>query len=85
MKAIARSYFWWPKLDSDIEDIARRCENCIQIRPAPPRAVLSPWKWPEQPWTRLHVDFLGPYKNKNFLVVIDATSKWLEAFETNLC
>lgn len=85
MKAIASSYFWWPKLDSYIEDIARRCENFIQVRPAPPKALLTPWKWPVQPWPLLHVDFLSPYKNKNFLIVIDATSKWLKAFETNSC
>lgn len=83
MKAIARSYFWWPGIDNDIEYTARKCENCIQVRPAPPKAVLTPWKWPEQVWTRIHVDFLGPYKNKHFLIVVDATSKWLEVFEVS--
>ena len=28
MKALARSYIWWPKMDSEIEEIARKCCNC---------------------------------------------------------
>lgn len=29
------------------------------------------------------VNFLGSYKNKKFLIVFDATSKWLEVFEVS--
>ena len=28
MKALARSFIWWPNLDRDLEDLARRCERC---------------------------------------------------------
>uniref|UniRef100_A0A5S6QL73 RNA-directed DNA polymerase n=1 Tax=Trichuris muris TaxID=70415 RepID=A0A5S6QL73_TRIMR len=28
MKALARSYVWWPQLDRDIEDIVKRCNLC---------------------------------------------------------
>ena len=28
MKAIARSYVWWPKIDSEIEEIIQSCRNC---------------------------------------------------------
>eukprot|EP00102_Acyrthosiphon_pisum_P017008 XP_008188178.1 PREDICTED: uncharacterized protein K02A2.6-like [Acyrthosiphon pisum] len=83
MKAIARSYFCWPGIDNDIENTAWNCENCVQVRPAPPKAVLTPWKWPEQVWTRIQVDFLRLYKNKMFLIVVDATSNWLEVFEVS--
>ncbi|KRY24732.1 hypothetical protein T01_1219 [Trichinella spiralis] len=32
MKALARSYVLWPKLDSEIENLVRTCELCQQSR-----------------------------------------------------
>ena len=49
----------------------------------PPVAPLHPWKWPTKPWSRLHLDFAGPLQNKMFLILIDAHSKWVEAFPIN--
>ena len=28
MKALARSFVWWPKLDSGIESLVKSCEEC---------------------------------------------------------
>ncbi|XP_024082277.1 uncharacterized protein K02A2.6-like [Cimex lectularius] len=81
MKSLARSYFWWPSLDSDIENISKDCEVCCRFRENPPKSILQPWSWPSTTWTRLHVDFLGPInRNHCCLVVMDATSKWIENF-----
>ena len=44
---------------------------------SPPRAPLYPWKWPAKPWERIHIDFFEK-GNLNFLIVVDAYSKWLE-------
>lgn len=42
------------------------------------------WKpYLAQPWSRLHVDFLGPYQGKTFFVIIDSSTKWIEIFEMN--
>ncbi|KRY22549.1 Uncharacterized protein T12_8111 [Trichinella patagoniensis] len=40
MKAFARSYVWWPKLDSEIENLVRTCELCQQSRASPPHAPV---------------------------------------------
>ncbi|XP_054277784.1 uncharacterized protein K02A2.6-like [Macrosteles quadrilineatus] len=77
-KALARSYFWWPKLDQDIENIVNSCQACQQSRHNPPRATVLPWEKTKQPWSRLHIDFAGPFQNKLFLIVVDSFSKWLE-------
>ena len=61
MKALARSYIWWPKMDQEIEDLVKRCSICQETRSSPPSAPLHPWQWPNQPWSRLHIDFAGPY------------------------
>ena len=74
MKAIARSYFWWPKIDQAIEVEAKSCK-CVQ---AAPHVPLHPWVWPAKPWERIHVDFAGPFLDRSFLVVVDANSKWPE-------
>ena len=81
MKAIARSYMWWPGIDKELEDRARRCTACQSVKSAPAVAPLHPWLWPSTPWQRIHVDFAGPFMGKMFLVVIDAHSKWPEVVE----
>ena len=78
MKALARSYIWWPKSDSEIEKMVKTCCICQQSRPAPPTAPLHPWEWPPRPWSRLHLDFAGPYLGHMYLVIVDAHSKWLD-------
>ena len=83
MKAMARMYVWWPGIDSDIEKTVRLCGNCQEVQSSPPIAPLNPWRWPTRPWSRLHADFAGPFENKMFLILIDAHSKWIEAFQTS--
>ena len=78
MKALARSYIWWPKMDDEIEKVARKCSYCQQTSAVPAKAPLHPWEWPAQPWSRLHLDFAGPYLGRMFLVLVDAHSKWLD-------
>ena len=44
------------------------------------------WPVPSEPWSRLHIDYAGPFLGKYWLVVIDAYTKWLEVvpmFATN--
>ena len=77
MKGIARSHFWWPKLDAAIEDIAKSCSTCQQMQDKPAAAPLHTWIWPETPWYRLHIDF-AELDSKHFLVLVDAHSKWIE-------
>ncbi|XP_045111311.1 uncharacterized protein K02A2.6-like [Portunus trituberculatus] len=82
MKSIARSYVWWPNMDYDIETVVQQCAQCQQLRNLPP-TPLQPWEWPEKPWSRLHLDYAGPFMGKMFLVVIDAHSKWIDVHATN--
>ncbi|MBV2145458.1 MAG: DDE-type integrase/transposase/recombinase, partial [Wolbachia endosymbiont of Pissodes strobi] len=90
MKAFARSYFWWPHLDEAIEKIAQRCKSCAVFASSPSKPSLVLWDYPDKVWSRLHADFFfffffffGPCCNRYFLVIEDATSKWLECFLVN--
>jgi hypothetical protein len=78
MKGIARGVVWWPGIDASIEEKVKACEQCQLNQKAPAVAPLHPWEWPDQPWSRLHIDYAGPFLGKMFLVVVDAHSKWLE-------
>ena len=78
MKVLARMYVWRFSMDKDIDPLVRKCEECQQVKPMPPRAPLHSWVWPTRHWARVHVDLAGPMQGRMFLVLIDAHSKWLE-------
>lgn len=80
MKALARKYVWWPKIDSDVEQICKVCESCQMEQRMPRQVPLHPWEFPGQSWRRLHIDFAGPFLGHTFMIVVDAYSKWLEVF-----
>ncbi|KAJ1524592.1 hypothetical protein ONE63_011078 [Megalurothrips usitatus] len=77
-KSLARVLFWWPGLATQIEDMVARCPNCQATRAQPPALPVTPWPQPTGPWQRLHIDFAGPFYGKNFLVVVDAHTGWMD-------
>ena len=74
-------FFWWPKLDADLEVVSKSCRACQEVWNSPAAAPLHPWVWPTKPWVQVQVDFARPFLNKMFLVAIDAYSKWPEVVE----
>ena len=83
MKALARSFVWWPNLDEDIELTGKECDVCQRNGKTPAEAPLHPWEWPKNPWDRVHIDYAGPIHGSMILVLIDAHSKWIEAHVVN--
>lgn len=81
MKSVARSYFWWPRLDEEIEQLAKSCKACIMTSDDPQKSIPTPWNKATKPWQRVHVDYLGPLNNKYYFIMLDAFSKWPEIFE----
>ena len=78
MKALARSYLWWPGLNRCLERCVQKCLPCQAVRNAPAPVPLHPWLWPTKPWQRIHVDFAGPFLGRMFLVVVNVHVKWPE-------
>ncbi|CAC5377656.1 Uncharacterized protein K02A2.6 [Mytilus coruscus] len=81
MKALARSFVWWPGIDQDIEKLAKACNGCQQNQNSPKGAPLNAWEWPSKPWDRVHIDFAGPFLGSMFLIMVDAHSKWPEVIK----
>ena len=78
MKSLARSYVWWPKMDARLEEKVKSCAICQRHQSKPPCSPLHPWEWPGRPWSRVHIDYTGPFMGKMFLLIIDAHSKWMD-------
>jgi transposase InsO family protein len=83
MKAMARKYFWWPKMDQDIENQTKICLSCQENASMPATSPVASWNWPTGPWKRIHIDYAGPFMGSMFLIVVDAYSKWLEVCRVN--
>lgn len=82
MKSMARQRFWWPGMDKEIEDMTKKCLKCLKSKDSPGKSPLIPWPTPEQPWERIHIDFMQLHGFET-LVVVDAKTKWVEAFVGN--
>ena len=76
MKQSARTEVYWLNMNSDIMELCRKCHVCGIHQNAPPKAPLHPWILPERPWSRLHVDHAINFMGHNWLVIIDAYSKY---------
>ena len=82
-KALERYYVWYPGIDKDIEELINNCFQCQQLRNETPKHDSHSWEYPNKPWDRIHIDFLGPFNGMMYFVVVDAYSKWPEVFKMN--
>ncbi|XP_055633598.1 uncharacterized protein K02A2.6-like [Toxorhynchites rutilus septentrionalis] len=82
MKAITRSYVYWPSLDDDIIGYVKSCHHCATSAKTPPRSAPLSWPKSSKPWERVHMDYAGPIDGEYFLIVVDSYSKWPEMIQT---
>ena len=78
MKSLARNYAYWPGMDKEIEQRVCRCTPCAAAAKQPIKATLHSWPPATKPWERIHIDYAGPHLGKQFLIVVDAHSKYPE-------
>lgn len=81
MKALARSYIWWPGADQNIENLAKSCNGRQHSPKMPKAAPLYPREWPSTPWQRLHIDFAGLFLDSMFVDVVDAHQNGQQLFQ----
>lgn len=82
MKALARQYVWWPRIDQDLENVAKDCANCNLVRNNPRETKTYEWEAAKFPFQRVHIDFAGPFMGHYFFILVDAFSKWPEVYIT---
>jgi transposase InsO family protein len=81
MRELARFYAWWPCIDDDIEHHVAACSACQKGRAAEPEVPLFSWSVPSEPWSRIHLDFAGPFEGFMWLIAVDAYTKWLDVIK----
>ncbi|KAL1473786.1 hypothetical protein MTO96_038470 [Rhipicephalus appendiculatus] len=59
-KMVARSHVWWPGLDQDTTHMVQSCQVYQEHKRASRQVEITPWSFPQRPWSRLHADFGGP-------------------------
>jgi Integrase zinc binding domain len=58
-----RCWYWWPRLQYEIEKYCDSCESCIRSKGEyqPPRGKLHSLPTPVRPWESIGMDFVGPF------------------------
>ena len=78
MKALARTYVWWPSITKELESYVNNCQPCQRYASQPRGEEPITWGIPRSPWKRIHIDHAGPFLGKILFLVVDAYSGWLE-------
>ncbi|UYV63411.1 K02A2.6-like [Cordylochernes scorpioides] len=85
-----RECYWWPGMDKDVEYLVTNCWVCKNHdkRLKSIRVPITPVERPENLWTKLGLDIVGPFIDTEIgfrfaITLIDYTSKWPEVFCTN--
>ena len=79
-----RAIFWWPGMDSEVEEAIRSCPTCsVADKSAKTcRTPLIPVPLPAAAWDKVAVDFIGPMQGpasqRYGIVLTDYYSKWPE-------
>ena len=82
-----RQKYYWKQMYAEIQTFVETCSTCQRSkRHGTVKAPLHPLPI-EQPFGRVHLDFLGPLKKtpegfQHILLIVDSGSKWCEAFPT---
>ena len=78
--------YWWTTMAKDVKTYIQSCDTCQHIKRQyhASRTPLQPIPTSER-FQRIHMDFLGPLPattqgHKHILLIVDAFTKWPEAF-----
>ena len=79
-KQLMRETIWFPGIDKMVEREVKNCLACQStINSGTHREPLKMTKMPEESWREVAMDFLGPFKGGEYLlVVIDERSRYPE-------
>ena len=62
--------------ERDEQEWEMRVKNASRTEKPQQNTPPHTWDRPERPWSRIHIDYAGPFLGKMFLIIVDAHSKW---------
>ena len=77
-ESLIRSELWFPGLNERVENAVRNCLACQSTYAGPPpMEPLNMSKLPDGPWQKLSMDFCGPLRTgEHLLVITDEYSRY---------
>lgn len=75
-RARARGSVWWPHIDTDIENLVKKCHTCLK-HSRNKKMPLQPTEFPERPWQRVGMDLFF-LNGQWWLIVVDYYSRYPE-------
>ena len=76
MKRRMRAHFWFPGMDSTIEEYVKECKSCEIFTNKKTHSEIH-HHWPNESWKDVNIDLFGPMPdNKHVLVVTDSMSRF---------
>ena len=79
MKARLRTKVWWPKIDSDAEQVCKSCHGCQVLGEFRVPEPIKRVKPPNGPWQDIAIELMGPLPTgESLLVVVDYYSRFYE-------
>ena len=83
LKQMIREKYWFPRMNSMIENIVKECFECQVTTKQSRREPVKLVDIPSEPWETLAIDFGGPYADGHYnLVVIDKRTRYVEVERT---
>ena len=76
-KSRARAILFWPGMSNDIYEKVSKCATCATYKMKNQKEPMIAHHIPDRPWQKLGTD-LCEHKGKNYLVVVDYYSKFIE-------
>lgn len=76
-KLRAKSLFYWPGMLNEVENMVMGCTICEKFRASNQKQTLICHELPNRPFEKIGLD-IATCRGKDFLVVMDYFSKWLD-------
>ena len=73
----ASEAYYWPLMNSEIQDCITKCSVCNMIKPEQCREPLMSHKVPSRPWVKVGTD-LFTFKNQIYMVTVGYYSNFIE-------
>lgn len=73
----ARNSVYWPGINNEIEQMTMQCTKCQENAPKNRKEPMISHDIPNKPFNKIACDILE-HKSKDYLVVVDYYSKWIE-------